>query len=85
MHEKNWNHRDLHSKVEEVMRMAAVVLFPDFYSGRPDVDLQLGEDGGRWGLRGAETTDELDSMEFDMDAAAAAIPSDFLDKLRIQN
>ncbi|KAK7484383.1 hypothetical protein BaRGS_00024388 [Batillaria attramentaria] len=71
------------SKVEEVMRMAAVVLFPDFYSGRPDVDLQLGEEVAD-GACGAETTDELDSMEFDMDAAAAAIPSDFLDKLRIK-
>lgn len=69
-------------KVTDVMRMAAAVLFPDFYAGRPDIDM-MGEEVAD-GAVGGGSVDDLDGGDFDLEAAAEAIPDEFIERLRIK-
>ncbi|KAK7091440.1 hypothetical protein V1264_009120 [Littorina saxatilis] len=69
-------------KMKDVLRKAAAILFPDYYYGARDIDLQARAEVTD-GRGDREDEDKVDAFEFDLDAAAAAVPEELLNRLRI--
>ncbi|KAL8578393.1 hypothetical protein ACOMHN_014892 [Nucella lapillus] len=78
-------HKLFPAKKMDIMRKAAAVLFPDFYTP-PEVYSSPEVDGGKEVVDGAAVPGPFGdgAEEFDLEKAAKDIPDDFLEKLHIQ-